>query len=135
MPRRLRFASGGFVCHVRNRAVARAALFETPDDDAAFEKVLREAPAWRPVRWLAWCVMPNHGHLVLWPRQDGDRSELLRWLTVTHSRRWHGWHRTVGTGSLDQGRFKSFPVQEDDHWRTVLRYVERNPLRAGLVAR
>ena len=49
--------------------------------------------------------------------------------------RWHANHHTVGTGHLYQGRFKSFPVQSDDHYFTVLRYVERNPLRAGLVRR
>lgn len=135
MPRRLRSATGGFVYHALNRAVARAALFEKAADFDAFEQVLREAKDWRPVRLLGWCVMPNHWHLVLWPRSDGDLSEFLRWLSVTHSRRWHSHHRTVGTGSLYQGRFKSFPVQEDDHLLRLLRYVERNPLRAGLVER
>jgi putative transposase len=135
MPRRLRFATGGFVYHALNRAVARAALFETPADFDAFEKVLLEAKDWRPVRLLGWCVMPNHWHLVLWPRADGDLSEFLRWLSVTHSRRWHSHHRTAGTGALYQGRFKSFPVQQDEHLLAVLRYVERNPLRAGLVER
>ena len=57
----------------------------------------------------------------------------MRWLTVTHTQRWHAAHRTSGTGPLYQGRFKSFPIQEDDHLLTVLRYVERNPLRANIV--
>ena len=85
------------------------------------------------MRVLAWCVMSTHWHLVLWPREDGDLSEFMRWLTVTHTQRWHAAHRTAGTGPLYQGRFKSFPIQEDDHLLTVLRYVERNPLRANLV--
>ena len=87
------------------------------------------------MRVLAWCVLPNHWHFVLWPRGDGDLSEFMRWLTVTHTQRWHAAHRTAGTGPLYQGRFKSFPIQEDDHFLTVLRYVERNPLRANLVER
>ena len=87
------------------------------------------------MRLLAWCVMPNHWHLVLWPRRDGDLSEFMRWLTVTHTQRWHAAHRTSGTGPLYQGRFKSFPIQEDDHLLAVLRYVERNALRANLVER
>jgi putative transposase len=78
--------------------------------------------------------MPNHWHLVVWPFQDGDLSEWLRWLTVTPTQRWHAHHHSAGTGPLYQGRFKSFPVQEDDHLLTVCRYVERNPLRAGLVS-
>jgi putative transposase len=123
------------VYHVLNRAVGRATLFEKPADYLAFEKVLREARDWLPVRLLAYCVLPNHWHLVLWPEKDGDLSEHLRWLTVTHTQRWHAHHHTSGTGPIYQGRFKSFPVQEDDHLQTVCRYVERNALRAGLVSR
>ena len=85
------------------------------------------------MRVLAWCVMPTHWHFVLWPRDDGDLSEFMRWLSVTHAQRWHAAHRTAGTGPLYQGRFKSFPIEEDDHLLAVLRYVERNPLRANLV--
>ena len=75
----------------------------------------------------------NHWHLVLWPREDGDLSDYMGWLTNTHTRRWHLAHGTVGTGPLYQGRFKSFPIQEDEHFFTVCRYVERNALRAIVV--
>jgi len=74
MPRRPRFADAGFVYHVLNRAVGRATLFDKTGDYAAFEKVLRQANAWVPMRLLAFCVLPNHWHLVLWPRHDGDLS-------------------------------------------------------------
>ncbi len=134
MPRRLRSAAGGFVYHVLNRAVGRAKLFEKALDYAAFEKVLRQAQYWQPMRVLAYCAMPNHWHLVVWPQEDGDLSEFMRWLTVTHTQRWHAHHHTAGTGPLYQGRFKSFPVEADAHLWTVCRYVERNALRAGLVA-
>ena len=63
--------------------------------------------------------MPNHWHLVLWPRRDGDLSGYLRWLTVTHVQRWHAHYQTSGSGSLYQGRFKSFPIQQDDHLLTT----------------
>ena len=79
--------------------------------------------------------MPNHFHLLLWPREDGDLSLFMRWLTVTHTQRWHAHHRTSGTGHLYQGRFKSFLVQSDEHFLAVCRYVERNALRAKLVER
>jgi putative transposase len=69
---------------------------------------------------------------VVWPERDGDLSEFMRWLTLTHTQRWHAKHHTQGTGPLYQGRFKAFPVAKDEHWLRVLRYVERNPLRAGL---
>jgi putative transposase len=84
---------------------------------------------------LAYGVMPNHWHLVLWPRADGDVSRCVGWLTLMHTQRWHAHHHTTGTGHLYQGRFKSFPVQTDAHFLTVCRYVERNPVRAGLVPR
>src|SRR5262249_17984231 len=113
MPRRLRFASGGFVYHVLNRAVGRSTLFAKEGDYAAFEKVLREADQFMPMRLLAFCLMPNHWHLVLWPKEDGQLSDYMRWLTVTHTQRWHAHHHTSGTGPVYQGRFKSFPVQED----------------------
>ena len=131
MPRRLRVSSGGFAYHVLNRAVARERIFRTAKDYEAFEKVLREAK--EPMRLLGWCVLPNH-RLVLWPRADGDLSEFMRWLSVTHTQRWHAAHHTSGGGALYHGRFKSFPSQEDQHLLTVLRYVERNALRAKLVA-
>lgn len=135
MPRRLRNATGGIVYHVLNRAVGRATLFESADDYAMFVRVLEQAAERVPMRLLAWCLMPNHWHLLLWPRRDQDLSEYMRWLTVTHTQRWHAAHRTAGTGPLYQGRFKSFPVQSDDHYWQVCRYVERNPLRAKLVRR
>jgi putative transposase len=103
------------------------------EDYAAFEKVLEEAADRIRMRLLAFCVMPNHWHLVLRPRKDGDLSEYMRWLTNTHTRRWHVAHGTAGTGPLYQGRFKSFPVEEDEHFFTVCRYAERNALRANLV--
>jgi putative transposase len=79
--------------------------------------------------------MPNHWHLVLRPHADGTLSDFVRWLTVTHTQRYHAAHRTGGTGPLYQGRFKSFPVQDDGHLLSLIRYVERNPVRANLVER
>ncbi|MEK6804227.1 MAG: hypothetical protein AABZ34_16430 [Nitrospirota bacterium] len=58
---------------------------------------------------------------------------MLRWITVTHTQRWHAHHKTAGTGPVYQGRFKSFPVQTDEHFLTVARYIERNARRAKLV--
>jgi putative transposase len=133
MPRRLSFATGGYVYHVLNRTVGRARIFSKSQDFAAFERVIKEAEAWMPMRLLAYCNMPSHWHMLVWPHNDGDLSEWLRWLTVTHTQRWHAHHHTAGTGPLYQGRFKSLPAQEDDHFLSVCHYIERNPLRANLV--
>src|SRR5947207_1789792 len=135
MPRRPRVAPGGYVYHALNRAVARLPLFQNNGDYEAFERVVDEALARHPIRLLAYCLMPNHWHFVLWPEKDGELTAFLRWLTHTHTQRWHAHYHTAGTGHLYQGRFKSFPIEEDDHLLTVCRYVERNALRAGLVRR
>jgi len=135
MPRRWRCHTGGYAYHALNRGVGRATIFHKDGDYAAFEKTLRQAKDWCSVRCLGYCLMPNPWHLVLWPRNDGDLSKFLRWLTVTHTQRYHAHYHTAGSGPLYQGRFKSFPIEEDEHLLTVLRYVERNPLRAGLVRR
>jgi putative transposase len=135
MPRRPRLAAGDLAYHVLNRRVGRLPLFDQPGDYAAFEQILAEAHAQTGLRMAAYCLMPNHWHLLLWPRRDGQLSEVLRWITVTHTQRWHAYHHTAGTGPVYQGRFKSFPVQTDEHFLTVARYVERNALRAQLVTR
>lgn len=135
MPRRPRITTGGLVYHVLNRRVGRAALFETAHDYAAFERIVEEAITRSGSRLMAYCLTPNHWHLLLWPRADDELSETMRWLTVTHTQRWHAAHGTAGTEPLYQGRFKSFPVQSDEHFLTVVRYVERNALRANLVRR
>lgn len=135
MPRRLRVAPANYVYHVLNRAVGRNTLFDEEGDYRAFLDVLQQAQERSTMRLLAYVVMPNHWHLLLWPREDGALSDYVRWLSVTHTRRWHAAHRSVGTGPLYQGRFKSFPIEEDDHLWTVWRYIERNPLRAGLTER
>jgi len=126
---------GGVVYHVLNRANGGATIFKTSDDYRAFEQALLEARDRLDMRILAYCVMPNHWHMVLWPRKDGDLSDFMGWLATTHVRRRRAFRKCDGTGHLYQGRFKSFPVQEDGHFITVCRYVERNPLRASLVAR
>ena len=89
MPRRLRVSSGGYAYHVLNRAAGRMRIFGKDRDFEAFEEVIGEAKSRLPMRVLAWCVMANHWHFVLWPRGDGDLSEFMRWLTVTHTQRWH----------------------------------------------
>jgi putative transposase len=135
MPRRKRQAPGGLIYHVLNRAVARIKIFRWEKDFLAFERTLEEARARVAVEVLAYCVMPNHWHLVLRPRRDGELSKFMSWLTMTHAQRWRTSHGTVGYGPLYQGRFKSFPIQDDGHLITVLRYVERNPVRSGLLSR
>jgi len=132
MPRRPRVCPAGVCFHVLNRAVARLPLFEKPEDYESFERVLAEAYEREPLPIFAYCVMPNHWHFVVCPKTRRQLSSFFRWLTHTHTMRWHAHYHTSGTGHLYQGRFKTFPIEEDEHLLSVLRYVERNALRASL---
>lgn len=137
MPRRARSIVGGYVYHILNRANGRLRLFKKDPDFAAFDAIVAEAHERVPLRILGYVVMGNHWHFVVWPRRNEDDavSEFFRWLAVTHAQRWHAHHGTSGMGHVYQGRFKSFPVAADEHLLSLLRYVERNPLRAGVVRR
>lgn len=130
MPRTARASVGGLCYHVINRGNARATVFHDDAAYAGFRDLIARACERLPMRVLAYCLMPNHIHLVLWPRRDGDLSRWMQWLLTAHVR---GHHRRRGTdGHVWQGRFKAFPIQQDEHLLTVMRYVERNPVRARL---
>jgi putative transposase len=135
MPRTARAAEAGLIYHVLNRGNGRQTLFRTPADFDAFERVLAEGLERYPVDLFTWCLMGNHWHLVVRPRTDDALARLMGWVGVTHVRRHHARYRTGGGGHLYQGRYKSFPVQDDGHFLTLCRYVEANPLRAKLVRR
>lgn len=134
MPRTKRVAPGGMVFHALNRGVGRMKIFSADRDYEAFEEAVAETLQLYPMRILAYCLMPNHWHFLLWPEEDGQLSAFLQRLTNTHTQRWQRAKQKVGYGHLYQGRFKSFPVQADEHFYGVARYVERNPLRANLVS-
>lgn len=110
-------------------------LFLKDADFEAFERVLEKTLESCPMRVCAYCLLSNHWHFVLWPERDGDLGAFMQKLTITHVRNWQENRRRVGYGHLYQGRYKSFPVESDEHFYQVVRYVERNALRANLVAR
>ena len=133
MPRPVRLAPADFCYHVINRGNGRAEVFHKPDDYAAFLRILSLACERHDMRLLAWCLMPNHFHFVAWPRRDNDLPRLMQWLTTCHVRRHHRHYK--GNGHVWQGRYKSFIAEGGKHLLAVLKYVERNPVRAGLVKR
>ncbi|MCK5172905.1 MAG: transposase [Planctomycetes bacterium] len=133
MPRQKRITKGGLVYHVLNRANGKLRIFRKDGDFRAFERIIAEALDRFSMRLCGYCIMGNHWHMLLWPLEDGDLSEFMQWLTLTHTQRWHVSHGTVGVGHLYQGRYKSFPIQSDEHYLAVMRYIEANPLRAGIV--
>jgi putative transposase len=113
--------------------MAGRTCFIKEGDYAAFLDLMAEANEQLPLRILGYVLISNQFHLVLWPHGDGDLSRWMQWLLTSHVRRYHRHYH--GSGHMWQGRFKAFPIEQDDHLRTVLRYAERNPLRANLVRR
>jgi len=118
---------------VINRGNAQQDVFHKDEDFDAFVKLIGEASERLPMRVLSYCIMTNHFHLALWPHEDGDLSRWMQWFLTSHVRRYH--RHYGGSGHVWQGRFKAFPIQRNEHLCTVLRYIERNPVRANLVTR
>lgn len=131
MPRFSRPIPGGLCVHVVTRGNARATVFHSDADYAIFSQLMTHAQERVAVELFAWCLMPNHVHFVMRPTADGDLARWMHWVLTTYVQRHRVRHET--TGRIWQGRYKAFPIQADDHLLTVLRYVERNPVRAGLV--
>lgn len=121
--------------HVLNRANNRSAIFSKPDEYRHFEDLLEEAVKRYKMRLLAYVLMPNHWHLILYPQGDGDISLFMQWLTLTHTQQYHAWKKTIGHGHIYQGRYKSFLIEKNEYLWAAIKYVERNPVRARLAKR
>lgn len=118
-----------------NRANARSFIFETDDDFKAVLETMEETLAKMPLDIFSYCIMSNHWHFAVRPKQDGDMGRFFGKMTQTITQRWHAFHHTTGSGHLFQGRFKTFLVQTDSYFIQLMKYIEANPLRAGLVNR
>lgn len=125
----------GHCYHMLNRANQRATIFHKPEDYQAFEGLLEEAVERFDLKLFSYCLMPNHWHFVVSPKIDGEMGRFGQWVSLTHTQRYHAHYDCVGDGHLYQGRYKSFPVQSDEHFLTVCRYVERNAYSANLCSR
>ena len=131
MPRVARNLVPGGVYHILNRGNGRQRVFHKDADYSAFLALLRQMQERYEIELYAYCLMPNHYHLVVKILHGDDLSCGMRWFTTTHVRRYHKHYRT--SGHLWQGRYKNFLIEDDDHLLTVVRYVEGNPVRAELV--
>ena len=116
MSRQLRINNGNMIYHVVNRGNYQQTIFFNKWDYAAFLQIIKKAMQRIPVRILAYCLMPNHWHLVVWPGADGDLSKFVGLITHMHARNWNAFRGKAGTGHLYQGRFKSVITADDDHF-------------------
>jgi putative transposase len=135
MPRQRRVYPDGLAFHVFNRGNKRARIFLGAADYDDFLDAMANAAEETEMRVLAFCLMPNHWHLVLWPRKSADMSAYMQKLMNRHLRVYQRCHGTAGTGHIYQGRFKSVPIEDERQLLSVCRYVNANPVRAGLVER
>lgn len=121
------------IYHVLNRANDKHTIFRKDQDYLAFEEIIFEGIELFGIKLYVYEIMPNHWHLVLSTRRDGEMGRFMAWITGTHSMRLRTHYDSVGYGHVYQGRYKSFMVETDAYFYRVCRYVERNALRAGLV--
>ncbi len=133
MPRPPRADEAGGLYHALNCGNLRADIFRKEADFAAFERILHEGLQIYQIELFSDQLMSNHYHLVLRPLINGEMSRFMGWIGGTHTMRYHAHYHTSGLGHVYQQRYKSFPIQDDDHFFVVCRYVERNALRAKLV--
>jgi len=127
MPRSPRADEAGGIYHALNRANLGATIFRKEGDFVAFEKLLGEALQLHRIELYAYQIMTTHWHLILRPLVDGETGRFCKWVGVTHTMRYHAQHHTTGMGHVYQGRFKSFPIQDDDLFFVGCRYVDTTP--------
>ena len=132
MPRSARNVLPGFAHHVTQRGTDRQVVFRTLTDRRVYQDLVRENAAEAGVRVAAWCLMTNHLHFVVVPEHGDSLAVLFRRVQGRYAQYFNA--RYGRTGHLWQARFYSC-VLSPRHLEVALRYVEYNPVRAGMVAR
>lgn len=130
MPRQPRFCPAGYPVHVIQRGVNRAVCFTSNEDMAAYAASLNEGAARYGVAIHAWVFMTNHVHLLVTPSSNDGVSRLMRHIGRHYVQPFN--FKYARTGPLFEGRFKSTLVQESRYLLQCIRYIELNPVRAGM---
>lgn len=133
MARKPRLDIPGRAYHVINRSVGRLQLFNEPQDYKLFLNVLMESWEIHQIDIYAFCIMPNHFHMLVRPKEVGDLQKFMHYLSSTYTRRLHIRTNTNGCGPVFQGRYKAIMVQDGKAFETIFRYIELNSVRAKLV--
>jgi putative transposase len=135
MPRHRRISPDGVVQHIVNRGDHRETLFHKPGDFRAFLAAIVETAQRIPMRILAYCIMRNHFHLLLWPELGEALPEFMQLLMNTHIQRYLRHYPPISPGHIYQGRYTNALVQDGPSVLAVAKYVEANALTAGAVRR
>ena len=133
MPRATRYSPPNSVHHVINRGNDRRCLFETASDFSEFLALMGWAKERCPVRLVAYCLMPNHWHMILWPEESESIAKFMHRLCTSHAIRRRKATGTIGQGHVYQHRYHAFVIETEPYYFRAVKYVEANPLRAGLV--
>ena len=132
MPRQARIVIPGIPHHVTHRGARGETTFHCDGDYLRYLRLLQQYSSSHGIKLAAYCLMPNHIHLVIVPDRQESLAQTLGPLQMRHTQYVN--LRTGGTGSLWESRFYSCPCDEAHFWCAV-RYVEQNPLRCGMVQR
>lgn len=131
MPRRARLVMPGVPLHLIQRGNNRSACFYSEEDYLFYLEHLAEQARKQACEIHAWCLMTNHVHLLLTPSNPTGASLLMKGLGQRYVQYVNRTYQRTGT--LWEGRFRSCLVQEDSYVLACYRYIEMNPVRAGIV--
>jgi len=123
----------GHVLHVYSRRVDKNTIFYTEEDYNLFVSLLKTAANKFNMRILEWVLMPNHWHLLLWPKSKDQTSQFMHWLTGVHAKKWRGSTDTIGNGSLYQSPYNAVPILPGIHLNNLRNYLAMNPVKANIV--
>lgn len=133
MPRIPRGDAAEGIYHIINRGNMRMQIFDDQDDYEYFLELLKKGAEKERISVHAYCLLPNHFHLLLSPMHEGSLSRMMQWVMTSHVRYYHRKNKT--SGHVWQGRYKSFIIEKESYYISVMRYIEANALRAGLVTK
>jgi putative transposase len=130
VPRIARIVVPGIAHHIVQRGNRQQRIFHTHGDCRRYVDMLAETSSAHTVECLAWCLMPNHVHLVLRPATAAGLRSVMSSVHTRYAQ--HINRREQSSGHLFQDRYRSYPM-DDAHLMIAVRYVENNPVKAGLV--
>jgi putative transposase len=130
MPRQARRKSESGIYHVMLRGINQQLIFEDAEDNQKFLEILKECKAVSECKIFAYCLMGNHIHLLMKVEKEG-LEQIFKRIGGRYVYWYNGKYRRAG--HLFQDRFKSEPVENDEYFLTVMRYIHQNPIKANMV--